>query len=1101
MSRNRSLSVLRISKLSLLGFFLSVFLPISGVTEKAEAAPNNKATICHRTKSVKNPYRLITISRGAINSGHGKHKTTPTSGVWTTSKVQGDNWEDIIPDVLNWSTAGAQDIYYGRTRTNSGTPACRSMTFSQFYKSEKAAGSTDAQIAADLDDGMSDEDKAVLKTFGGSGCNTFASCSTPLSTIAANSSAIVAVTTFPTSVSGTAATLNGYVRTDSNSIRYYFEYSTDGTWVTEPTKVPATSAGPLATNTTTAVNFALTGLTSGTTYYYRIVAEYTIAGVLQQVTGDLVSFEATSSPRYVVKYDANGGTEGLPAVDTRRYPANTGTKVLDNYGNLAKNGAAFIGWSLSPGAQLKAGAPQLVTSINFASTEPSKFYSKFARMTFLKVTPVPQRTSGTLVGGNDITVQTSDITLYAQYATGFNVTYNGNTAGSGTVPTDGTSYANGATVTVLGNSGTLAKSGYSFGGWCTTQPDPGSACGGTTRAASSTFTISSSVTLYAIWTPNKYSYSGNGGSGSAPADQVFSGSTINAAANTFSLNSYSFYGWCLTQHSAGVSCSGTRYLPGNPLPNPETSTVTLYAIWSNATLYTVTYDSQGGSNVDPATYASGDSLTLASAPTRTGYTFNGWFENSTGGSALSSPYTPSPAGNKTLYAQWTIRQFTVDYHGNSNTGGTDPASVTKNYNETATVSAAGSLVRTGYSFGGWNLNSDGSGVTTYQSGDTLTVTSNITLYAVWTAGSYQVSYNGNSNDGGSVPANQSKIHDTNLILASNSGSLTRSGFTFNGWNTAANGSGTAYAAGATYSLNTAVVLYAQWNQVSSGGGGGGSPAPEPIVIPKPVINSLSRSLVCTTGLQINVLGSGLSGAVAKLDGVEVPVVSNNGAVAAVRLPAGLAGKKTLQLTTSAGSASIDLTYQKFENPKFTQTYVPYLYQGGVFALMYSASDTNSYRLVGNLPEGLAFNTVTGSISGSPLVEGVFSFSMFAVGDCGETEEKITLDIDKAVPKAISHRIYFSRNNAVMPPSVKENLERFLNKVQNMSPRYITPQIYITTNTEPNGEENKAIQLERDRYQAICEGLIGENISAEIVLDVFSGDDNMIEIIAYWPNPS
>jgi hypothetical protein len=84
----------------------------------------------------------------------------------------------------------------------------------------------------------------------------------------------------------------------------------------------------------------------------------------------------------------------------------------------------------------------------------------------------------------------------------FSVTYNGNTNGSGAVPTDSSTYAFNASVTVASNTGSLAKSGYTFGGWCTTQPAAGSACGGTSRAAGSTFSITSNVTLYAVWTPS-----------------------------------------------------------------------------------------------------------------------------------------------------------------------------------------------------------------------------------------------------------------------------------------------------------------------------------------------------------------------------------------------------------------------------------------------------------------------------------------------------------------------------------------------------------------------------------------------------------------------
>ena len=84
-------------------------------------------------------------------------------------------------------------------------------------------------------------------------------------------------------------------------------------------------------------------------------------------------------------------------------------------------------------------------------------------------------------------------------STTYSVTYNANNATSGSVPTDNTAYSSGATVTVLGNTGSLAKTGYSFGGWNTA--DDGT---GTDRAAGSTFTISSNTTLFAKWTANTH---------------------------------------------------------------------------------------------------------------------------------------------------------------------------------------------------------------------------------------------------------------------------------------------------------------------------------------------------------------------------------------------------------------------------------------------------------------------------------------------------------------------------------------------------------------------------------------------------------------------
>jgi hypothetical protein len=117
------------------------------------------------------------------------------------------------------------------------------------------------------------------------------------------------------------------------------------------------------------------------------------------------------------------------------------------------------------------------------------------------VTPHSAIVTFTLPSCNQPATTTTTTTTTTTVApTTYSVTYNGNTNGSGSVPVDATAYASGATVTVAGNTGTLAKTGYTFDGWCTTQPAAGAACTGTSRAAASTFAITTNTTLYAVWT-------------------------------------------------------------------------------------------------------------------------------------------------------------------------------------------------------------------------------------------------------------------------------------------------------------------------------------------------------------------------------------------------------------------------------------------------------------------------------------------------------------------------------------------------------------------------------------------------------------------------
>jgi uncharacterized repeat protein (TIGR02543 family) len=162
----------------------------------------------------------------------------------------------------------------------------------------------------------------------------------------------------------------------------------------------------------------------------------------------------------------------------------------------------------------------------------------------------------------------------------YNVTYNANGSTSGTVPTDATNYVSGTTVTVAANSGTLARTGYTFGGW-NTQAD---GLGTNYAAGSGTFTITANVTLFAQWTalPSyTVTFDANGGAGTM-ANQTTNVATA-LKSTSFARVGYSFEGW-----SAVAGGGGTAYADGASYP--FTANVTLYAQWTALPSYTVTFD-------------------------------------------------------------------------------------------------------------------------------------------------------------------------------------------------------------------------------------------------------------------------------------------------------------------------------------------------------------------------------------------------------------------------------------------------------------------------------------------------------------------------------
>lgn len=135
--------------------------------------------------------------------------------------------------------------------------------------------------------------------------------------------------------------------------------------------------------------------------------------------------------------------------------------------------------------------------------------------------------------------------------------------------------------------------------------------------------------------------SGTSGSMAVQTDTT----TANLTTNSFTNPGYTFNGWNTASNNTGTPYSdGQSYNFANDM--------TLYAQWAPI-VYPVTYDSQGGSSAAGTTYSTGGNFNLAPTPTRAGYTFNGWFTASSGGSALTSPYSPPGYGPVVLYAQWT----------------------------------------------------------------------------------------------------------------------------------------------------------------------------------------------------------------------------------------------------------------------------------------------------------------------------------------------------------------------------------------------------------------------------------------------------------------
>ncbi|MEI8199782.1 MAG: InlB B-repeat-containing protein, partial [Eubacteriales bacterium] len=487
---------------------------------------------------------------------------------------------------------------------------------------------------------------------------------------------------------------------------------------------------------------------------------YTPSATFTMGSASVTLYAQWTANNYSVTYNANGGT-GTQTDSTVYHIGNTVT--VKNQGTMAYTGCTFAGWN---------------TLANGSGTSYAV--------------------------GATFTMGSTNVTLYAQWINNYSVTYNAN-GGTGT-QTDSAVYHVGDTVTVK-NQGTMAYTGYTFAGWNTLANGSG-----TSYAAGATFTMGSTgVTLYAQWTANNYSvtYNANGGTGTQTDSTVYHiGNTVTVKnQGTMAYTGYSLAGWNTLANGSGTSYAvGATFTMGS-------ANVTLYAQWT-ANNYAVTYDANGGTGTqtDSAVYHIGDTVTVKNQGTMayTGYTFAVWNTAANGSGTSYSPAATFTMGGTgvTLYAQWTANNYSVTYNANGGTG-TQTDSTVYHIGNTVTVKNQGTMAYTGYSLAGWNTAANGSG-TSYAVGATFTMGSaNVTLYAQWTANNYSVTYNANSGTGTQTDSTVYHIGDT--VTVKNQGTMAYTGYTFAGWNTAANGSGTSYAPSATFTMgSTGVTLYAQW---------------------------------------------------------------------------------------------------------------------------------------------------------------------------------------------------------------------------------------------------------------------------------------------------
>ena len=233
------------------------------------------------------------------------------------------------------------------------------------------------------------------------------------------------------------------------------------------------------------------------------------------------------------------------------------------------------------------------------------------------------------------------------------------------------------------------------------------------------------ISVSAIWKVAEtvtVTFNSNGGTGTMN-DQTFTeGTTQQLNANQFVRPNYTFIGWSTspTATTAEYTDEEAISIVGNKV---------LYAIWQPDASYTVTFNNNGGSGtMTDQTFIGGESQQIkANTFTRTGYVFRGW---ATSANATTAVYTDEESivatENMELYAVWK-RQYTITFNRNRGTGTMQNQIFVEDEPQALTTNT---FTRRRYTFSGWATSANGSVV--YTDGQTITVTENMTLYAVWT---------------------------------------------------------------------------------------------------------------------------------------------------------------------------------------------------------------------------------------------------------------------------------------------------------------------------------------------------------------------------------
>lgn len=556
-------------------------------------------------------------------------------------------------------------------------------------------------------------------------------------------------------------------------------YNTNGGSAIATANVDYGSQIPSATTTREGYTFkGWTYTGNGSTYAGATMPDYNLVAT--------ANWEINS---HTITYNTNGGTS-------------VSTVTLD-YGTAipkattSKTGSTFTGWTYTGNGSTYTGTTMpdynLVATANFSINSHTIYFNTDGGSSVASITqdygtaiiqPANPTRAGYTFNGWDQTIPNTmpDEDLYItaswtihKYTVDFNM--GGATPQAASIRAE---YDD--TVSVPEYESDFTKEGYDFGGWYENSDFSGNEIIGeyTIPAQSAN---NAHITLYAKWTVNAYTidFDSMGGSSIAQIYEDY-GTEITAPEDPVRAG-YSFGGWYLNE-----SCTGSAYT----FTTMPAENLILYAKWTMDS-HTITYKLNPSDteayHVD--TYNYGESTSAIANPTKEGYKFEGWYENSNySGNQYS--FGSMPARDITLYAKWSINSHKITF---ANTGDTVMQTITLNYNET--IPAISDPVREGYKFEGWNTDIP-----------ERMPDNDINLVASWSVNTYHIYYYMNATD--TEPYLTSDfVYSASII---NVPEPSKTGYSFKGWYENSDLSGSAYVFNTMPSNN--ITVYAKFDAIN-----------------------------------------------------------------------------------------------------------------------------------------------------------------------------------------------------------------------------------------------------------------------------------------------